>query len=942
MTIGATALTDGISFDTGVTIFDTASITPSANKLICLWLQAGTLVDPEDPIITGCGLTWAQEDTVLWANATNRVYLYRATGGTPTTDTITMEFPDQLIGLQWAVVEYDNVDTSGTSGSGAIVQSVATAIPSTATSHTITLAAFGSAANATAGMMTTNKNEAITNGSGFTETTEEFANSGAVNRAIQTQFRSDNDTTVDWSWASTTPQGAGIAIELKHRPTINKSESITVTENAKVTLVHNVRVSDTITVTENVSAVLPMNATHINVAEFSAGAPGQTTHVSASFTPIAGQLLLVTSTSEMLEGVVGTNSISNTHSGSWSWTQVTDSFDLFLGDEGARLSIFYAIVPASPGAGTVTVTFSNNRIKGVLQLTAVTQVSPTTPVIQSANNEVTSTSALTVTLGSASVANSMLFGAAVGGLETANATNIAPGSGFVELNETMTTDGFFEQDLMVEYDPIASGATTINWSNFATGATRPDRAWGIGLEIASILNTGLSINVSDSITVTDTPTVRITSFVNKSESITVSEAVNVTLINHVSVSDTVTITEATTVRLASSINVSDTITTTENVVVFVPFLVASVSDSIAVTESVSMLLSSFINKSDSITVSESTNVSLVLSVSVSDTITVSESTTVRLNIFVIESESIIVTENVVVFIPVLLTNVNDTITVSESLKLLLTSFVNVSDSITITENKTIAIVGGTLSVNVSDSIAVTEALNVVVVQAGMLMVNKSESITVTESVNLSASIGDIAVSDTIIVGEGRPYGEGTYGDGLYGDPILILLLSFINEQENITITESVSAVETMSVSVSDTITVSESTAVSLTSFVSVSDSVTVTESVTVRETSFITVSDTITLSENVAMLISIAGIAVSDVITISESVVVVFDLLSINVSDLVTVSENVIVMIAVPVPTGIDSPTHTRSRSSATSSTSRSNAVRSQGNGPVTSERRLT
>lgn len=107
--------------------------------------------DPSVPTsVTGCGLTWELEETVLYRQGTAsnyRVSVYRALGtpsGLP--DAVDVDFGGETqtsCALIW--LEVPDVDTGGTNGSGALVQSVPA--NGTGLTPTATLAAFGSGDN---------------------------------------------------------------------------------------------------------------------------------------------------------------------------------------------------------------------------------------------------------------------------------------------------------------------------------------------------------------------------------------------------------------------------------------------------------------------------------------------------------------------------------------------------------------------------------------------------------------------------------------------------------------------------------------------------------------------------------------------------------------------------------------------------------------------------
>jgi hypothetical protein len=109
--------------------------------------------------------------------------------------------------VQWSVDEFTSTNTSGTHGSGAIVQSVGAGTASGATtSFAITLAALGSSNNVAMGFI-----RLITRGSGFTE----LSNKGDTNGTQTEAEWKVNTTNVNWTWASETVVSAGIAIEIK-------------------------------------------------------------------------------------------------------------------------------------------------------------------------------------------------------------------------------------------------------------------------------------------------------------------------------------------------------------------------------------------------------------------------------------------------------------------------------------------------------------------------------------------------------------------------------------------------------------------------------------------------------------------------------------------------------------------------------------------------------
>lgn len=208
------SLTSGGS-STNASSYDTASITPSANKLIIVAVGSNDGEDPPQvPTISGNGLTYVQIDNQIYDTNRKVVTLFRSMGSSPTTGAITIDFSaDTQAGCTWSVMEFGDVNTGGTNGSGAVVQSAKNSVSAT-TSITVTLAAFGNTANGAMAGFSIDNDVAITPDTGWTEVHEVLNTDGADSNALETQWRSDNDTTAVASWTGNL-QAAGIAIEIK-------------------------------------------------------------------------------------------------------------------------------------------------------------------------------------------------------------------------------------------------------------------------------------------------------------------------------------------------------------------------------------------------------------------------------------------------------------------------------------------------------------------------------------------------------------------------------------------------------------------------------------------------------------------------------------------------------------------------------------------------------
>jgi hypothetical protein len=149
MTIATNLLTSGTALAAGT--FTTASITPTANRLVLLAIANSTFGPVEYPqSVSGNGLTWTQFAQNSFHSSNSTISLWRAMGPAPSAGTISIVFANAQNDCLWSVMEFSGVDTSGTGGSGAVVQSVTS--KSSSTTLSTTLAAFGDVLNATYGV----------------------------------------------------------------------------------------------------------------------------------------------------------------------------------------------------------------------------------------------------------------------------------------------------------------------------------------------------------------------------------------------------------------------------------------------------------------------------------------------------------------------------------------------------------------------------------------------------------------------------------------------------------------------------------------------------------------------------------------------------------------------------------------------------------------------
>lgn len=199
--------------------FTTGSATAGLNKLQLLFLRGTrSAVDPQTPSDVANGANKMSLITSIGYHSAaapiKRLFVYRYLGATFTGGwTVTVSAPGWT-SASWSWMELDGIDTSGTNGSGAIVQSGSLA-DGGVTSFTINLASL------------TNGNNALVGGYGSSNNTDDFTVGGsftllhnisdATFGRVQTEYAipGDADGDVDGSWAASKTFGAlGLEIQV--------------------------------------------------------------------------------------------------------------------------------------------------------------------------------------------------------------------------------------------------------------------------------------------------------------------------------------------------------------------------------------------------------------------------------------------------------------------------------------------------------------------------------------------------------------------------------------------------------------------------------------------------------------------------------------------------------------------------------------------------------
>ena len=222
MAVVCTNLTSGSDSDGNATA-SAGSITLVANRLYVCAVKHKTQISTEPNLtsLSQTGVTWVQIGSALnpdnAGTSRQKMDLWRTMVSSDTTQTLNFSFGGQnQTFVSWIIDEFTGMDTTGTNGSGAIVQSATGVIASAGPADTVvtaTLAAFGSTDNATYGFFGNGNNASSpTVGAGFSLVKYFSEPAGAMD--LVTEFKSTNDTTVDVTFSSDVEVGI-YGVEIK-------------------------------------------------------------------------------------------------------------------------------------------------------------------------------------------------------------------------------------------------------------------------------------------------------------------------------------------------------------------------------------------------------------------------------------------------------------------------------------------------------------------------------------------------------------------------------------------------------------------------------------------------------------------------------------------------------------------------------------------------------
>lgn len=193
----------------------TASVSPASGAVVYAVFQAALAANPAAPTVTGNGLTYVQEETVVYHNdGDRRMTAFRAMGASPSAGAITASYGGTAqTSHLWSVIECTGVDPGGTNGSAATVQSV-TQTAAAATTLTNTLAALAAPSSVHLAFAGHAINNTFSPDAQFLELSDNAVGTGT--QGLSAQWAT-NETDVTPTWPASANAGA-ISLEVKIAP----------------------------------------------------------------------------------------------------------------------------------------------------------------------------------------------------------------------------------------------------------------------------------------------------------------------------------------------------------------------------------------------------------------------------------------------------------------------------------------------------------------------------------------------------------------------------------------------------------------------------------------------------------------------------------------------------------------------------------------------------
>lgn len=189
-----------------------AAFTPTANALVLAAVVNNRVGGATTPTGSGNSLTYVSVGSQSFTSGQYLLTVFRALGASPTNGVFTADFGGtNQTGCAISVVQFTGVDTSGTNGSGAVVQFKVNTGTAT-TPFTVTLDPFGSVNNGAYVAFGASGTGGITHKTGWTELHD--VSYTIPSTGLETQWIATNDTACEGTPTAGLDFG-GLAIEIK-------------------------------------------------------------------------------------------------------------------------------------------------------------------------------------------------------------------------------------------------------------------------------------------------------------------------------------------------------------------------------------------------------------------------------------------------------------------------------------------------------------------------------------------------------------------------------------------------------------------------------------------------------------------------------------------------------------------------------------------------------
>lgn len=435
----------------------------------------------------------------------------------------------------------------------------------------------------------------------------------------------------------------------------------------------------------------------------------------------------------------------------------------------------------------------------------------------------------------------------------------------VPLNSTVTS----HVQVPTANEVYGSNTTNTMPDPFTASVTPNSANISIYIDVDESMGQPLSINVNESVSVVESATSVIGALlISAFSSVSIGEAATITPQTpvadlNINVSDTISITESVQTSNNLGVSVSDSVNT-QDVVNPSSDNNINVNDNTSITEVVQLSNDLRLIISDNVAVAEVVQISdNDLAVAVEDNVSVVEDLTVNNgDLGVSVSEEISITESTEPENAEEKIIANDDVSVSEDMSAMVDENISVSDLISINEYTDIFF--DTIHITVNDDISITESISIILPIDGELSINVSDDVSISENVSISESDHQISVSDEITIDESGETDQGEIS---------------LSVSDNVSITENIdlSVPDGIIIQVFETVTITDSAQTeNIIINIDAADSVSISENLVSDPGDLgVSVDDAVTVSENLSIGLNTTAdlnIDVSDSVTVQDAV----------------------------------------------------------------------